>query len=208
MTKYVWVSNEGKKVPFSTHQVWQDFRINIPKVTWSNVIWFKGFDPKHAFILWLVVLNRLSTQDRMSVWMPNQMLSCVFCDSEMDSVKHLFFKCSFSMKVWSFMKMKLEYRGLQDQLNEIVHGISIYPCAGKIWNVVNRLVVAACVYFLWQERNHRMFRMVKRTDEDLCKAICCYVQCKLLTFRVNHSEAVKRVARYWDLQLKDGRFCI
>ncbi|XP_071738715.1 uncharacterized protein [Rutidosis leptorrhynchoides] len=57
-----------------------------------------------------------------------------------------------------------------------------------------------------QERNNRLFRMEKRSDEDIYKAIRIFVQYKLLTFRVKHSIAIKKVARVWDLKLIDGRF--
>ncbi|XP_071714971.1 uncharacterized protein [Rutidosis leptorrhynchoides] len=81
-----WINNDGKKVPFSTQQVWLDLRINIAKVHWYEVVWFKGYDSKHAFILWLAILKRLSTQDKMLKWMPNQDLKCAFCGVVADSI--------------------------------------------------------------------------------------------------------------------------
>ncbi|XP_071705122.1 uncharacterized protein [Rutidosis leptorrhynchoides] len=198
--KWVWITNDGKSVPFSTHQVWKDLRVNRAKVSWWHVIWYKGFDPKHAFLLWLAVLDRLNTQERMAKWLPNKQFSCVFCGKEKDSIKHLFFMCEFSLQVWSELKKKLLFRGLPDKLNDIVHDLAKYPNSKSIWNVINRMVIAACVYLLWQERNYRLFKKIERDADTVCKAVQDFVQCKLLTLKVKQNDAVNRVAEMWGLK--------
>ncbi|XP_071694504.1 uncharacterized protein [Rutidosis leptorrhynchoides] len=65
-------SNDNKQVQFSTKQVWLDLRDNYPVVDWHKVIWFPQFEPKRAFILWLAVNRKLSTQDRLQKWSSNR----------------------------------------------------------------------------------------------------------------------------------------
>ncbi|XP_071728929.1 uncharacterized protein [Rutidosis leptorrhynchoides] len=161
-----WLTNEGKKVHFSTHQVWKDLRVSKPKVLWHHIVWFKFFEPKHAFILWLAILNRLSTQDRMQIWMPGSVFKCSLCDKVNDSIRHLFFECEYSKSIWMVMKGKLLFKGLPNQIDGIVDCLAKYPYNNKIWCTVNRIMLAACVYFVWNERNCRLFRIKK--DLQMC----------------------------------------
>ncbi|XP_071696401.1 uncharacterized protein [Rutidosis leptorrhynchoides] len=206
INSYLWVDNAGNKVQFSSQRVWKDFRTNNNKVAWSHVIWFKQFDPKMAFILWLAVLKRLNTQDRIQQWMPNVVLSCVLCNKERDSIDHLFFSCEYSLKVWERLKSCLIFRGLPNLLSQAVQVLSQYPHTNNIWCILNRLVLAACVYYIWQERNHRVFKDVKRSANVLSDMIFNYVQMKMLTFKVKPSSAVIKAAKMWKLQLLGSRF--
>ncbi|XP_071719592.1 uncharacterized protein [Rutidosis leptorrhynchoides] len=201
--KVSWIDNSGKKVPFSTQQVWADFRCNRVQVVWHHVIWFKGFDPKHAFVLWLAVLNKLGTQDRLSKWYPYNVYRCVLCENSVDSVRHLFFQCSYSIKVWYGMKSKLIFKGIPDNLPEIVQRLSDYPFSCNIWNIINRMVLAASVYFLWHERNCRLFRSEKRSEEEVCRLIQDFIKCKILTLKVKKSKVVNRAASIWGIDWKD-----
>ncbi|XP_071728683.1 uncharacterized protein [Rutidosis leptorrhynchoides] len=123
---YSWIDNDGKKVQFSIQEVWKVYRRDRGKVPWYHVIWFGQCDPKQAFILWLAVLSRLNTHDRLQKWMHNQNFNCVLCGQGPDSVMRLFFKCEFSLKVWRHMKSHLFFKGLPDSLaKNCAHAISI-----------------------------------------------------------------------------------
>ncbi|XP_071741182.1 uncharacterized protein [Rutidosis leptorrhynchoides] len=205
---YKWIDNDGNRMEFSTSQVWKVFRRNNPKVNWWHVIWFKQFDPKQAFIIWLAKLNRLNTQDRIQKWMPNQSFKCVLCDKVNDSVNHLFFSCEYSLKVWSSLKHYLLFKGLSNCLIEIIQSLAQYPYTSNIWCILNRIVLAACVYYIWQERNYRIFKKAQRSEGILSDEIVKFVQIKMLTFRVKQSKAVKCAAKIWKLKLQNSRFCI
>ncbi|XP_071740808.1 uncharacterized protein [Rutidosis leptorrhynchoides] len=203
-----WIANDGNKVEFSTKQVWNDLRSNRNVVNWYHVICFKSFDPKHAFVLWLAMLNRLNTQDRVQKWLPNQVLKCPFCSQEPDSISHLFFLCKYSAEIWKSMKSKLIFKGLTGKLQEIVQRLAMYPFTCKIWNIVNRLVLAASVYYLWQERNFRIFKHKKRSVEELIEVINSFIRLKLLLVRVKCSDAVLKVASLWGLIWINNRYSL
>ena len=46
--------------------VWEVLRPKKEKNAWHRLIWGSFVVPKHAFIAWMDVLNRLLTKDRMS----------------------------------------------------------------------------------------------------------------------------------------------
>ncbi|GJV37749.1 RNA-directed DNA polymerase, eukaryota, reverse transcriptase zinc-binding domain protein [Tanacetum coccineum] len=61
----------------------------------------------------------------------------------------------------------------------------------NIWIVVKKLVFDVTIYFLWQERNIRLFQKVKRTEEDLWKVIEGNINMKLSGLRVTESSCVR-----------------
>jgi hypothetical protein len=59
----VWiVSKNGSYVSSET---WNFLRDKKEEVDWRKMVWFPYAIPKHAFIVWLAVQDRLITGDRM-----------------------------------------------------------------------------------------------------------------------------------------------
>ncbi|GKC15147.1 hypothetical protein Tco_1011929 [Tanacetum coccineum] len=56
------------------------------------------------------------------------------------------------------------------------------------------------VYFIWQERNQRLFQGSKRDNINLTAEISDIVKLKLMNIRVKDSVAARRVANVWDIQ--------
>lgn len=99
-----WVSRNGRKAVFKSSIACGDFRVAHPPVAWYNLVWFSNVIPKHSFILWLAIKNKLLTQVRMQRWQTEGNLHCSFGNLQQDSVEYLFFECGFSKVVLrSFM---------------------------------------------------------------------------------------------------------
>ena len=60
-----WVFVGGK---YKAANVWSAIRPRKEKVTWFKLVWHSLNVPKHVFISWLAILNRLPTKDRMKAW--------------------------------------------------------------------------------------------------------------------------------------------
>ena len=56
-----WRSNKGNLVKFSVNRAWKDLRSQEVKIPWDKVVWFSNFIPRHAFIVWLMIHERLPT---------------------------------------------------------------------------------------------------------------------------------------------------
>lgn len=56
--------------------------------------------PKHGFIWWLALLDRLSTRSRKHKFSPRISPTCVFYDAD-ETRDHLFFSCSYSSLIRS-----------------------------------------------------------------------------------------------------------
>nr|GEW98105.1 RNA-directed DNA polymerase, eukaryota, reverse transcriptase zinc-binding domain protein [Tanacetum cinerariifolium] len=152
----MWVNNKDQKVKFSTNQAWLTMRDDWPKVQWHHVVWYSQFIPKHAFILWLAIQEKLPTHDRMEKWQDTS-------------------------------GNKLGGRVI---LKDIVEVISNDKSKNSIRMVVNKLLLAAIVYTLWQERNQRTFRDEYKNVKAVCKTIYEQVKSKLMTLRLKNQSNV------------------
>nr|GEV06648.1 retrovirus-related Pol polyprotein from transposon TNT 1-94 [Tanacetum cinerariifolium] len=56
--------------------------------------------------------------------------------------------------------------------------------------VLKRIVVSACIYYIWSERNRRLFSNEKRGNKALTDEITTYVRLKLTSFTVKDTKQV------------------
>ncbi|GJV85302.1 RNA-directed DNA polymerase, eukaryota, reverse transcriptase zinc-binding domain protein [Tanacetum coccineum] len=63
--KLRWIDNKGVKSDFVVSKVSKDFNEDGQNVIWKYLVWFNQCIPKHAFILWMALQERLLTQDRI-----------------------------------------------------------------------------------------------------------------------------------------------
>ena len=78
---------------FTVSFTWNSIRPHRPMVHWHAVVWFSEAIKRHSFITWLVIQDRLSTQDKLLKWGLINSISCVFCRSSVEDRNHLFFEC-------------------------------------------------------------------------------------------------------------------
>lgn len=74
---FIWVPTNSSRFHFGA--TWKSIRAPYPKVLCFSLIWFKGLTPKHSFICWLAMLNRLTTCIRQRKYNAAINLNCVFC---------------------------------------------------------------------------------------------------------------------------------
>ncbi|GKG51393.1 hypothetical protein Tco_0541777, partial [Tanacetum coccineum] len=67
------------------------------------------------------------------------------------------------MKIWLELKKKSAAIHLTNDWNEIDRDMAIKGSANTIGNVVRKLVFDGAVYYVWDERNKRLFTQGKRS---------------------------------------------
>lgn len=116
----------------------------------------------------------LKTQDMLRTWDKvgqTTNVLCVFCKKQPDSHDHLFFKCDYSAQVW---KSLCSYANLRENVivwSEVVTMLEPIAKKNTIWSIVGRLVLGAVVYYVWQERNNRVFKRGARNCKQLIQVI-------------------------------------
>ena len=66
-------------------------------------------------------------------------------------------------------------------------------------NVLGRLIVAAAVYFVWQERNDRIFRNHTRPPDALCDIILATIRYKMMGLKLKKIARVMAILGEWKI---------
>ncbi|GKD09221.1 hypothetical protein Tco_1188906 [Tanacetum coccineum] len=90
-------------------------------------------------------------------------------------------------RIWGFFATLLHYKNLFFLKRRTTN------------SVVAKLVVAAATYYVWQERNWRLFKKGKRSPDQIVECIKSSVRLKLLSCKLKKSNNGERLARLWDL---------
>ncbi|PWA97923.1 reverse transcriptase zinc-binding domain-containing protein [Artemisia annua] len=132
-------------------------------------------------------------------------MQCSLCEGSPDSIKHLFFECSYAEKIWSELRKKSQLVDMPYEWEAILHKMVSLPCNNSISSVVRRIVIAASVYFIWMERNKRLFTREKRNPNELLKTIIEHVRLKLASLKVKSSVQIYKVSKEWQIQMNVRR---
>ncbi|XP_022040987.1 uncharacterized protein LOC110943552 [Helianthus annuus] len=155
--------------------------------------------------------RKLLTQDKILSWdlarrKNMNMLCCLLCYANHDSHEHLFFECEFSSQVWFMVRSKVGMDMVSAKWNDIVVCLRDRAKSKSVSDYVTRLLVAASAYFIWQERNARLFKNQMRPPEAVRDIIIQQVRYKLMGAKLKDCANVRRVLGDWDIKDADMRF--
>jgi len=94
----VWLDSLNHR--FSVKVAWEQLRFHNQVVEWHDIVWFKNAVPRHSFLLWVAVQQKLTTQNRLhrfGIHGPNR---CSLCLRNNEDHSHLFFECSYTKAIW------------------------------------------------------------------------------------------------------------
>lgn len=138
---------------YSIKKTYSKLRGEYRKVPWRRVVCNKLGKPKWIFILNLAIHGKLYTTDRLERWALLTDTACPLCNNAPESHQHLFFECTESSKLWQkLLKWMNVTRGVRGWLAEVEWATK--HASGRTTTAeLYRMVLAACVYFVWQEIN-------------------------------------------------------
>ncbi|KAJ9564713.1 hypothetical protein OSB04_000679 [Centaurea solstitialis] len=201
-----WRDKEGRLQQFGTGAVWRDLKQQSVVVPWAKRVWFHQNIPRHSFILWLAVKEKLRTLDKLVVWNINQDQKCIFCLNYNESHSHIFVDCSYAKEVWLNMlgisRMGFLFRNEGDLVfgwPDLVSNMNGISCGKSCWGLLQRWVLGAVVYYIWQERNARLFQGKVRNAEGLCNIIKSCVKLKMMGSKFKTGPSLKKMMEVWEL---------
>ncbi|GJZ96717.1 hypothetical protein Tco_0669051 [Tanacetum coccineum] len=106
---------------------------------------------------------------------------------------------SFSTQVWNQMKGLAGLSNLMGGYKEVVDYLIPLAKRRSCKSVIAKLVFSASVYYIWQERNARIFSNQKRTSTQISEVIKSGVRLKLLSCSFKKSRAGLAFIRLWKL---------
>ncbi|KAH0917198.1 hypothetical protein HID58_024858 [Brassica napus] len=192
---YEWIVEGVASGKYKTSQVYWELKGEEAKVPWAKVVWTKRGIPKHSFLVWLVVLNRCPTRDRLLAWGLSVDSNCLLCNLEPESRDHLFFRCPFSMRVWSEVGRRCSFTSSpswQDTINRLM------ALTGD--RHANRLILLcwqAVIYFLWRERNQRLQSQRFQSSDMIISSLDRLIRDKILSYRSSSPSLSSSLMQRW-----------
>lgn len=95
MQVHTWANNSCYKIN-DLYKMMMDDDTSAP---WAKVVWNRMSVPKHKFIMWLGVQDRLQTKGRLHKFGVCQDDICCICGLVAEIGKYLFFECSYSTQL-------------------------------------------------------------------------------------------------------------
>ncbi|XP_071738569.1 uncharacterized protein [Rutidosis leptorrhynchoides] len=148
---------------------------------------------------WLLMGEKLKTQDKLNAWDINAGLAtvCSFFYTTADSHEHLFFLCPYAMQVWRFAKGFIDIPSTGSTWKDVVQDFSHVIHRKTMNAIVAKLLFGASVYYIWQERNARLFSRKSRSPKDVCDLIYSTVRLKIMAIRWKDSSRVRNMKIVW-----------
>ncbi|PWA72453.1 RNA-directed DNA polymerase, eukaryota, Reverse transcriptase zinc-binding domain protein [Artemisia annua] len=110
---------------------------------------------------------------------------------------HLFFECEFTKRIWEEMKRKMEDGDMPNSWVNLIEYYGTSPCNNSINSVLKRIILATTVYYIWKERNKRLFTGEVQSSDVVTKVITESIRLQLLGLKVKKSVNVEKVAKRW-----------
>ncbi|GKB47808.1 hypothetical protein Tco_0898561 [Tanacetum coccineum] len=165
-----WRDGNGNMTEFSVKCAWEALRPRGPEIPWYSVVWFSHYNPRHAFHLWLVMRRSLKTQDKLRPW-----------------------------DVWCLIRKLADIERVPPILEDTVAWLQPMAAKRTIKNVVGKLLFVAASYYIWLERNNRLFKNTRRSPEELRDPIMVMVRLKLVMFRFKNKSRVIDMLSEWKM---------
>jgi hypothetical protein len=109
--------------------------------------------PKYNFILWLAVVGKLRTRDRLHFLQLDPL--CVFYRVDKESHNHLFFSCLWTSRLWRMIKSWLHLHKRMSTINSAIYGLP--SSRSNTASRMRRVSLGILIYLIWEERNKRVF---------------------------------------------------
>ncbi|OIT00034.1 hypothetical protein A4A49_59923, partial [Nicotiana attenuata] len=104
--------------------------------------------------------------------------TCPLCNTEAETLNHLFFVCPFSKRIWAAM---LGWMQIDRAVMEWDHELqwAEQHCRGRSAAAeIYRMVLVGSIYYIWQERNARVFQETSRTAEMITRSLTQDIHCR------------------------------
>ncbi|XP_074301399.1 uncharacterized protein LOC141632786 [Silene latifolia] len=142
-----WLDEDGI---YTVAKGYKWLRGDNPDVSWHSGIWNSVNLPKHYFIGWLAMRQRLLTKDRLCSMFGSIEEGCDLCGTDKETHSHLFFQCPYSnrcLHLLSWYKIQLPTTNIEDWW-------STKKFQSQIEGDILAAIMVAAFYNIWWMRNH------------------------------------------------------
>ena len=144
-----------------------------PHFALHKTVWSNRLLPRECFFLWMLLLGRLSTLDRMAkhgIQTGGQTM-CYFCGTAPETVPHSFVRCQYAQEFFHFLQLP-QFTSF-GQIRRFLHNWSHRRKSPQF------CILGAALYQLWRERNRRDFDHRKMSSFDLSQLVKAELKLRL-----------------------------
>ncbi|KAJ9182498.1 hypothetical protein P3X46_006489 [Hevea brasiliensis] len=135
---------------------------------WKH-IWKIKLPSKLSIFLWMMLMDKLPTNDTLHKRLPHFDPCCPFC-GEMETSKHLFFSCPHAVAIWINSPLRLR--------SVFLHSVDVKDCWTELLIPLrnhedHQQLIQLLVFILWhvwKSRNEKIFRNVIISPQDIIAA--------------------------------------
>ncbi|XP_077228526.1 uncharacterized protein LOC143861488 [Tasmannia lanceolata] len=179
---------------FSLSSAWKCIRTHNPKPPWTPSIWFKGHVPRHSIVSWQALHSKLSTKARLLMLGSIRDISCPLCSTGREDKDHLFFNCSYSAWIWKTLLRHFSVRKTPARtLDKNDEWIRLNSKSCSRYGTALRMAFCATIYFIWKERNCRVFENKKRHKQVVLTDILYTIRTKILHLNLDGNSSSKEI---------------
>ncbi|XP_022042093.1 uncharacterized protein LOC110944752 [Helianthus annuus] len=131
------------------------------------------------------------------------LMCCPLCSYDHDSRDHLFFQCAYAAEVWKTVRDWVDMGNVNNTWDSVMGWLVNSANTRHLGGVVCKILVGAVTYYIWQERNNRLFSRLQRSPAILSQVIFNSVRLKIMGFRImKHPDHMKIMDR-WQISKKN-----
>ncbi|GKA71992.1 hypothetical protein Tco_0778208 [Tanacetum coccineum] len=119
-----------------------------------------------------------------------------------NSHTYLLFECDYPNEVWSRLKCIVKLDHAPNSWQAIINFMISKRVSKSIWSILQRLLIGATVYIIWQERNLRIFQGKSRSVDELCSHIRDVIRLRVMSLKLNASFQGFEAANIWEFNVK------
>ncbi|GJY18809.1 RNA-directed DNA polymerase, eukaryota, reverse transcriptase zinc-binding domain protein [Tanacetum coccineum] len=168
-------------------------------------IWPTVWDTRFKDVLDIPVPTLSENNDEKVIWInkkgkeKNFNVNEVWKDLKANPPKVLY--CTIAKRLWERLKgmARLEY--VSNSWPQIISSIVNLPAKNTIWSVIQRLVLGASVYYIWQERNIRLFGDAGRSNEVIFKLVVEAVRLRVMGLKLKVTNEVIKASEVWNFPI-------
>ncbi|CAL1371778.1 unnamed protein product [Linum trigynum] len=157
---------------YSVKRAWDSLRLHDSPVGWFELVWSKEVVHRHGIILWLAILGRLRTQDKLLAWGKPVSGFCVFYPGGIETCCHIFYACPFMQAIVTSCVASLAPVSGLGTWEEVIDWCASEWKGKSSAAVACRAVWSLAVSLTWRERCARLYGVQSvKTPGILCREV-------------------------------------
>ncbi|KAJ4772002.1 RNA-directed DNA polymerase (reverse transcriptase)-related family protein [Rhynchospora pubera] len=163
-------STTGEYSSASSYRILADPGMRSP---YHILLWKIKAPPKVRIFLWLILLDRILTQQNLARRNWPSITSCQCCSEGcMETSVHLFVHCTFAKQIWTQLQIRFNLPLLAFTTDLPAFWLQNRQTIGPSWDII----WATSSWAIWKERNSRLFASNRLTASRLVVEICATIE--------------------------------